>query len=72
MQHLLAEVVDPLKDELVPIAKTQRQNPLAFIENQSLFGDLAKNQIFASAYLEALTSMFEVGAHQTLVNITNG
>jgi len=66
------EVVDPLKDELVPIAKTQRQNPLAFIENQNLFGDLAKNEIFASAYLEALTSMFDVGAHQTLVNITNG
>ena len=65
------EVVDPLKDELVPIAKTQRQNPLAFIQNRKLFGDLAENPVFAGAYLEALNSMFEVGAHQTLVNLTN-
>jgi mannitol 2-dehydrogenase len=59
-------VVDPLKDQLIPIAKSQRQNPLAFIENEKLFGDLAKNETFRTAYLEALNSLFENGAHKTV------
>jgi mannitol 2-dehydrogenase len=59
-------VVDPLKNELVPIAKAQRENPLAFIENRSLFGDLAGDKIFRTAYLEALKSLFENGAHKTV------
>ncbi len=60
------DVVDPLKSELVAIAQTQRGNPLAFLENEKLFGDLATNQRFADAYLTALTSIFEHGAHATL------
>ena len=59
-------VVDPLKDQLVPIAKSQRSNPLAFIQNESLFGDLAKNETFSTAYLAALKSLFENGAHKTV------
>jgi mannitol 2-dehydrogenase len=62
-------VVDPLKDQLVPIAKSQRQNPLAFIENQSLFGDLAQNAAFKTAYLSALNSLFENGAHKTVQSL---
>ena len=59
-------VVDPLKDELIPIAKSQRENPLAFIQNEKLFGNLAKNESFRTAYLEALNSLFENGAHKTV------
>jgi mannitol 2-dehydrogenase len=62
-------IVDPLKDQLVPIAKSQRQNPLAFIENKSLFGDLATDKIFKNAYLEALNSLFENGAHKTVQSL---
>ena len=62
-------VVDPLKDVLVPIAKSQRSNPLAFIQNESLFGDLAKNDQFSSAYLTALNSLFEHGAHKTVQSL---
>lgn len=62
-------VVDPLKDQLVPIAKAQRTNPLAFIENESLFGDLAKNESFSAAYLAALNSLFENGAHKTVQDL---
>jgi len=62
-------VVDPLKDQLVPIAKSQRANPLAFIQNESLFGDLAKNSTFSTAYLAALNSLFENGAHQTVQSL---
>lgn len=59
-------VVDPLRDELMAIAKTQRDNPLAFIQNTKLFGDLATNPRFSEAYLNALNSLFENGAHATV------
>ena len=60
------DVVDPLRDELVAIAKTQRANPMAFIQNSKLFGGLAQNPIFAEAYLDALNSLIEKGAHATV------
>jgi mannitol 2-dehydrogenase len=62
-------IVDPLKEELVPLAQSQRQNPLAFIQNKKLFGNLADNQIFVHAYLHALNSLFEKGAHETVVSL---
>ncbi len=61
-------VVDRIATELVPLALTQRENRTAFIENTKLFGDLASNQIFVSAYLEALEMLFTKGAHATLVH----
>ncbi|MDQ1580280.1 MAG: mannitol 2-dehydrogenase [Microbacteriaceae bacterium] len=61
-------IVDRLKDELVPLAKSQRQHPTAFIENTKLFGDLAQNERFVSAYVEALTMIFEKGAHHTVAH----
>lgn len=60
------DVVDPLRDELVAIAGTQRENPLAFIQNRQLFGDLADDERFTTAYLAALTSLFERGALATV------
>ncbi|WP_425561359.1 mannitol dehydrogenase family protein [Microbacterium pumilum] len=59
-------VVDPLRDELVAIAQTQHDDPLAFIRNRALFGDLAENARFADAYSRALHSLHTVGAHETL------
>ncbi|MEV0948702.1 mannitol dehydrogenase family protein [Rhodococcus sp. NPDC049939] len=60
------DIVDPLKDSLVPIARSQLENPAAFIENRSLFGDLADDPRFAEAYLWALDSLHRVGARATL------
>jgi mannitol 2-dehydrogenase len=60
------DVVDPLRDDLVAIARTQRENPLAFIQNRRLFGDLADNERFQAAYLSALKSLWERGAHATV------
>jgi len=59
-------VVDALRDELVGIAQTQRENPLAFLQNRRLFGDLADDERFRAAYLSALTSLFERGARSTV------
>jgi mannitol 2-dehydrogenase len=60
------QVVDPLKDELMAIAKTQKDNPKAFIENQRLFGDLAMESRFTEPYLEILESLHNDGAQATL------
>ena len=62
----LINVVDPLKDELMEIAKSQKENPKAFIENRKLFGDLATDSRFADPYLSALSSLHEKGAQETL------
>ena len=62
-------VVDPLKDELMAIAKTQRQNPKAFIENKKLFGDLAREENFTNPYLQTLDLLHNVGAQETLKKI---
>ena len=63
-------VVDPLKDELIPIALSQRENPLAFIQNKQLFGNLSENEKFTAPYLAALESLFTRGAHETVSSYT--
>lgn len=65
------KVVDPLRNELVAIAQTQRVNPSAFIENEKLFGELAKDIRFVKPYLEALKSLHTVGAQQTLQGLVS-
>lgn len=64
-------VVDRLADSLTAIAATQRADPLAFIANRELFGDLAESQRFAEPYLAALNSLHEVGARATLMSLTS-
>lgn len=59
------EVVDELADVLIPIALTQRENPRAFLENRAVFGDLVDDDRFRTAYLAALESLFDRGAHAT-------
>ncbi len=59
-------VVDRMKDELMKIAANNRRNMTAFIENRAVFGDLCDNQRFVEAYTEALTSLYEVGAKETV------
>lgn len=60
------EVVDQLKDQLIPLARSQKDNPLAFIENTALFGDLAQQPRFVEAYTWALDSLHRDGAKATL------
>nr|WP_090275626.1 mannitol dehydrogenase family protein [Mycolicibacterium komanii]CRL68642.1 mannitol-1-phosphate/altronate dehydrogenase [Mycolicibacterium komanii] len=60
------DVQDQLADVLVPLAKKQRENPTAFIENTDLFGDLASDERFVEAYVWALDSLHRDGARATL------
>jgi mannitol 2-dehydrogenase len=60
------EVVDPLADDLVPIARSQRDDPTAFLANRAVFGDLIAEPRFVEAYLWTLESLHRDGARATL------
>jgi mannitol 2-dehydrogenase len=60
------EIVDRLRDGLTRAARQQRQDPLAFVANRELFGDLIDDERFAAAYTGALASLHERGARATL------
>jgi mannitol 2-dehydrogenase len=60
------EVVDRQRDRLMALAARQREEPLAFIRNRELFGDLVEDERFVDAYLTALGSLHERGALATL------
>ena len=60
------EVVDRLADSLKQIAAQQREDPLAFVKNQELFGDLATQPAFTEPYLSALESLQTNGSRSTL------
>jgi mannitol 2-dehydrogenase len=60
------EVVDRIRDTLVPLAQRGRQDPDAFIANRELFGDLVDDKRFVTAYRAALTSLYQNGSRATL------
>jgi mannitol 2-dehydrogenase len=60
------EIVDRLADTLKVIAAQQRTDPLVFVANRDLFGDLVDHPGFTEPYLDALNSLYAVGARATL------
>ena len=62
-------VVDRLADSLTAIAQTQRADPLAFVANRELFGDLVDQPGFTEPYLATLESLHERGARGTLESL---
>src|SRR5258708_3792307 len=60
------EVVDRLADSLMQLAQRQREDSDAFIANREVFGDLADDKRFVTAYRSALASLHERGARATL------
>lgn len=60
------EVVDQRREAVVARARRSRDNPLAFLDDPTLFGDLAQQPAFASAYVEALQSLHTDGARAAL------
>lgn len=63
------DIVDRLKDELHGIAQRNRDNPLAFIENREVFGDLVDNERFVEAYTQALSRLHRQGARATVESV---
>ncbi|MDT5039121.1 MAG: mannitol 2-dehydrogenase [Actinoplanes sp.] len=63
------EVVDRLKDTLIAAARTQQDDPLAFLRNTDIFGDLIDNERFVSTYRSVLASLHGKGARATLADL---
>ena len=63
------EAVDRLRDSLMEAARRQREDPDAFIANRGIFGDLAEDKSFVTAYRSALASLHERGARATLESL---
>jgi mannitol 2-dehydrogenase len=63
------EVVDRLAGSLTQLARRQREDCDAFIANRDLFGDLADDKRFVTAYRSALASLHQRGARATLESL---
>jgi mannitol 2-dehydrogenase len=60
------EIVDRLKESLMASARRWREDPLAFIANRDVFGDLIEDERFRAAYTSALDSLHSRGARATV------
>ena len=68
-QNRPIEVVDRLKDRLMANARRQREDPLAFIADRELFGDLIDDKRFTALYRASLASLYAHGTRVTLRNL---
>jgi mannitol 2-dehydrogenase len=66
------EVVDRVADERKAAAARQAEDPLAFLRNTDLFGDLADQPRFTEVYLRALDSLHTRGAAATVADLAAG
>ncbi|MGW6659350.1 mannitol dehydrogenase family protein [Rhodococcus sp. NPDC055024] len=62
-------VVDQMADTLVPLAQKQSSDPLAFIGNRQIFGDLVDDRRFVASFRKTLDSLHSVGARKTLEEV---
>ena len=60
---------DRYAGRLTSLARRQREDPGAFITNHDLFGDLAGNERFMTAYQTALDSLHQRGARATVQSL---
>jgi mannitol 2-dehydrogenase len=66
------EIDDRRRDQLTARARRQREDPLTFVADRELFGDLVDDDRFTGPYLAALTSLYEHGARATLEAVVEG
>jgi mannitol 2-dehydrogenase len=64
------EIMDRRRDRLVANASRQGEDPLAFVADRELFGDLVDDERFTAEYRAALDSLHERGARATLEGLT--
>ncbi len=62
-------VVDRLAEQLTATAQRNREDLDAFIDNRELFGDVADDERFRSAYRDALSALHTKGAIATLESL---
>ncbi|GAB3096101.1 mannitol dehydrogenase family protein [Isoptericola nanjingensis] len=66
------EIVDRLADRLKAAAARNREDPLVFVRDEELFGDLASEPRFVEAYTAALESLHTLGARATVEGLVAG
>ena len=57
---------DVLAETMSQAALAEAHNPTSFIEIESLFGDLSRNETFRQSYLDARAALKEKGVHATI------
>ncbi len=65
------DVKDRLADRLKAAAARQHDEPLAFVSDREIFGDLIDEPVFVAAYREALDSLHAVGSRGTLEKLVS-
>lgn len=60
------DVVDQRRERVMAAAARQAEDELAFVRDEDLFGDLARQEAFTAPYLAALRSFHERGARATI------
>jgi mannitol 2-dehydrogenase len=53
------EVIDAMSKELHQAAKQTKTDPLAFIRQESLFGNIIKNEVFTNLYTEMVQKIYK-------------
>jgi mannitol 2-dehydrogenase len=66
------DVVDARRDALLAAARRQDDDPLAFVRDRDVFGDLAEDPRFAGEYRAALQSVRTRGARATVEALVRG
>ena len=66
------EIVDRYADSVHAVARTQEEDPLAFLRQEQFFGDLATKPAFTEPYLTALASLHARGAAETVRRLGDG
>src|SRR6478609_1750218 len=64
------EVVDRVKDRVMAADAQQGTDPLAFLRDRDLFGDLVDDERFTSVFTRALSALHTRGARETLQSWT--
>ncbi len=63
------EVVDPLRDRLMAAARRQAEEPLAFVSDRGLFGDLVDDERFTATYRRTLDLVRTRGTRAALEEV---
>jgi mannitol 2-dehydrogenase len=66
------DVVDRRREDVMGRAARYSEDPLAFLADRDLFGDLRDDERFTGVYLEALDSLHRRGARATLESWVRG
>ncbi len=63
---------DPIWDSINATAKAAKDRPMAWLEQQNIYGDLGDNQRFSEAFTRWLTLIWSQGTEAALTAYTKG